>query len=258
MKSKTMKRIEIATAALLLTLLLGCGPAKETTGENKAPATNAPVTEAAKAAAPAKPEGIQADAPAAPAATVAAPASTATGTTRYDAQPGGSKMKIEGTSTIHDWKMESSSLGGFLEADAKFPESALTDARAAKPTAQVFMPVRSFKSGEKKMDSGMYEYLKEPEFKKIEYRLLELKPRTATGTTGPLNFDAVGTITVVGNTITNTMPVTIEKVDGKLKIVGKTALKCSDFKLKPYTFLLLSCGDDLKLSFEWLLAPMAP
>ena len=254
MKSKTMKRIEIPTTALALLMFLGCGKPPETPPATMSPATNA----APAAATPAKTAAVQADTPAVPSASVAAPTSTSTGTTRYDAQPGASKMKIEGTSTMHDWKMESGVVGGFLEADAKFPESALADASAAKPTVQVFMPVKSFKSDSKRMDTSMYEYLKEPEFKKIEYRLIELKPRPATSTTGPLSFDAVGTITVVGNTITNTMPVTIEKVEGNLKIVGSTPLKCTDFKLKPFSFLVLSCGDDLKISFEWLLAPKAP
>ena len=36
---------------------------------------------------------------------------------RYESQPG-SKMRMDGTSTIHDWHAESQLIGGFLELDA--------------------------------------------------------------------------------------------------------------------------------------------
>jgi len=101
--------------------------------------------------------------------------------------------------------------------------------------------------------------MKEPQFKKIEYKLVELKPKSAAGATGALKFDAVGALTIVGVTRTNTMPVTIEKTDGKLKIIGSTPVKCTDYGLKPFSFLgLATCGDDLKISFEWSLAAKAP
>src|SRR6185295_14446190 len=110
-------------------------------------------------------------------------------TVHYDAQATGSKAKMEGTSTIHDWTMESAVIGGFMEVDAKFPESALTDAAAARPKVEAFMPVRSFKSYAKKMDDVMQEHMNEPKFKRIEYKLIELKPKSASGATGALQFD---------------------------------------------------------------------
>lgn len=256
MKVKSWKQIETLTAALLLALALGCGQSKQPAPVSPEAAPAPAATPAATAPAAAAPAPVPAEA--APAvATPAAPA-LAEGRVRYDASPTGSKMKIEGTSNLHDWTEETSIIAGFLEADAKFPESALTDASAAKPTVQASIPVRSLKSGNTKMDSSTYTYLKEPQFKKIEYRLLELKPTSAAGATGPIKFDAVGALTIVGVTRTNTMPVTIEKADGKLKVVGSTPVKCTDYGLKPFSFLgLATCGDDLKLSFEWLLVPKA-
>jgi len=236
MKSKILRPIETLAGALLLTLLVACGPATPTTVEAQ-------------------------DSAAKPAAAPATPA----GAIRYDGQPTGSSVKVEGTSTMHDWSMVSSIVSGYLEGDAKFPESALTDASAAKPTVQVSIPVRSLKStsNSKKMDSVMQENMKEPEFKKIEYRLIELRPKSAAGATGPLKFDAVGALTIAGNTVTNTMPVTIEKTAGKIKIIGSTPVKFTEYKLKPPEIRLLglsaiSVGDDLKVSFEWLLAAKAP
>ena len=254
MKSNILKLTGTFTATMLLALLTACGPSTPPPVEPTATGTNAA---AAPVAAPDATKTATTPAPA-PAAAPAA-AATPAGFIRYDAQPTGSKMKIEGTSNIHDWTEESSIISGFLEADAKFPEAALTDASAAKATVQMSFPVRSLKSGNKKMDSSTYDYLKQTEFKNIEYRLLELKPKSAAGATGPLKFDAVGALTIVGVTHTNTMPVTIEKTDGKLKVIGSTPVKCTDYGLKPFSFLgLATCGDDLKISFEWSLAVKAP
>src|SRR5437667_8537719 len=120
MKPKTLTLIETSASALLLSLLLAGGPAQ----------TSFAQTPDAAAAKPATPAGA----------------------VRYEAEITGSKMKMDGTANIHDWSMESVLLGGFIEADAKFPESALTDTKAARPVVSVYMPVRSFKSGKGAMD----------------------------------------------------------------------------------------------------------
>lgn len=244
---------QILASVLVLSLLFACKP--------KEPAAETETADASPtAAAPAEP------APAAPAALAAADATAAaapSGMVRYDAQPTGSKTKMEGTSTIHDWSMESAVIGGFMEVDANFPVSALTDPAAAKPKVELFMPVRSFKSYTKKMDDVMQEHMNEPKFKRIEYKLTELKPKSAAGSTGALQFEAVGNLTISGTTKPHTMPVTIEKKDGKLKVTGKTALKMTNFGVKPPAptiagMSLIKTGDDITLAFEWVTAQKAP
>lgn len=183
---------------------------------------------------------------------------TAAESVRYEGQPSGSKCKMEGDSTMHEWNMVSIMVTGFMEVEPNFPESALADATATKPVTQVSIPVRSFKSGTSAMDSRMQSHMKITKFPKMEYRLIELKPTSPPGTAGAIKFDAMGAFTIVGKTITNTMPVTIEKKDGKLKVIGSTPLKMSSFGLEPYTFLgVVSTKDDLKITFDWLLEPKA-
>lgn len=290
---KIIIKPQILAGVLVLSLMFACKPKENpaekekadaatptatAVAESSAKATPAPATPAAEAAkpAPAAPATATASAPAASAAAPvtatatatavaappAAPAATPAGSVRYDAQPTGSKTKIEGTSTIHDWTMESAVIGGFLEADAKFPESALTDPAAAKPKVEVFMPVRSFKSYAKKMDEVMLEHMNEPKYKRIAYKLTELKPKSAAGSTGALQFEAVGVLTVAGTNKSITMPVTIEKKDGKLKVTGKTALKMTDYGVKPPAPTILGVptiktGNDITITFEWLSAPKA-
>jgi polyisoprenoid-binding protein YceI len=190
-------------------------------------------------------------------------ASAAAETVRYEAQPTGSKMAMEGTSTIHDWTVRSPTINGFIEADANFPESALNDPTAAKPVVQVFIPVDTLKSYAEAMDSVMQDHLNMEQYPRIEYRLTELKPRSAAGAAGPLKFDAVGTLTVSGTTQTIIMPVTIERLDRtKLKVVGSMPLKMTDFDVTPPAPRILGMptiktGDDIKISFEWLVEQKA-
>jgi polyisoprenoid-binding protein YceI len=179
---------------------------------------------------------------------------------RYNAQPGGSKATVAGDSSIKTWTMESGVIGGFMEVDANFPESALTNPAAAKPVTSVYVPVRSLKSGKTTMDERMQETMSMTNYQRIEYKVIELKPKSKAGATGPLQFDAVGILTIVGKPITNTMPVTIEKKDGKLNIVGSAPIKLSQFGIKPPIIALpllpdITVYDDLKVDFVWTLAP---
>jgi polyisoprenoid-binding protein YceI len=185
-------------------------------------------------------------------------AAAAAQSVRYEPQPAGSKVKMEGTSTIHDWTVESTNVGGFIEADSNFPESALKDPKAAKPSVQVSIPVGDLKSYAVAMDEVMQDHLNMEKYPNIEYRLIELKPKSAAGATGPLLFDAVGALTVSGTTRTNTMPVAIERVSKtKIKVTGSTPLKMTDFDVVPPAprilgMPLIKTGDDIKISFEWL------
>ena len=184
-------------------------------------------------------------------------------TVRYEPLPTGSKVKMEGTSTIHDWTVNSPTINGFIEADSGFPESALKDPKAAKPGVQVSIPVETLKSYADAMDAVMQDHLNMTEFPRIEYRLSELKPTSAAGAVGPLKFNAVGALTVSGTTRTITMPVTIERIDKtKIKITGSIPLKMTDFDVVPPAPRILGMptiktGDDIKISFEWLVAPKA-
>jgi len=185
-------------------------------------------------------------------------AQAAAQTVRYEAMPAGSNVKMEGTSTIHDWTVQSTNVGGFIEADSDFPESAIKDPKAASPSVQVSIPVSTLKSYAEAMDEVMQDHLDMAKYPRIEYHLVELKPTSAAGAAGPLKFDAVGALTVSGTTRTNTMPVTIERMDKtKIKVAGSTPLKMTDFDVvQPAPRILgmptIKTGDDIKISFEWV------
>jgi hypothetical protein len=197
--------------------------------------------------------------------------------TTYAARSG-SKMRIEGTSNIHDWQVESSIIGGMMEVGSGFPTE---PGQAATPgkmdaKAEAFITVRSLKSIEKDgrpysdaMDAIMYEKLKASEdpatkkvpYPRIEYRLSELVLKEVPkAKDGAYVLDAKGDLAVAGVTNKIEMPVNVTPMaDKKLKVTGTVTIKMTDFKIEPpapkLAFGLIKTGDPVKLIFEWILAP---
>ena len=199
-------------------------------------------------------------------ATVSLPA--AEQMTTYAARSG-SKMRIEGTSNIHEWQVESPFIGGLLEIGPGFPTE---PGQAVTPgpvtaKAEVFIQVRSLKSIEKdgkpysdKMDEIMWEHLREPANKRIVYRLTELKLKEAPkAKDAPYVFDAKGDLAIAGVTNNIAMEVKVLPLaDKRLEITGSTALKMTSFKVDPpapkIALGLIKTGDDVKLVFKWMVA----
>ena len=64
---------------------------------------------------------------------------------RYQGSPRGSSVKIDGTSTVHDWTVEGKLIGGYMEVDGSFPADlnvATVPALPALPKVMVQIPVR--------------------------------------------------------------------------------------------------------------------
>ena len=175
---------------------------------------------------------------------------------RYESLPG-SKMKIDGTSTVHDWTVESGIIAGGVEVDAAFPADPDAKAAPGKVNARVqtTIPVRSLKSGKKSMDDVMHDAMSMTNYPKIEYRLTEMTLKApATGPT--LNFETKGQLTLSGVTNTITMPITMDRSEkGKLKFTGTTSVKMTSYGIKPPApsigLGLIKTGDDVTLTFEW-------
>ena len=197
--------------------------------------------------------------------------------TTYAARSG-SKMRIEGTSNVHDWQVEGSIIGGFMEVGPGFPaepgQTAVPGKIEAK--AEAFISARSLRSIEKDgrpysdaMDGIMYEKLKASEdpatkkvpYPRIEYRLSELVLKESPkAKEGPYVFDTKGDLMVAGVSKTISMVVNVTPMaDKKVKISGNTTIKMTDFKIDPpapkIALGLIKTGDDVKLIFEWMLAP---
>jgi hypothetical protein len=174
---------------------------------------------------------------------------------RYDALPGGGKVKVDGTSTVHDWSVECKLVAGYAEFDPAFnfdkPEPGKVNVRCV-----VTIPVRQLKSDKTSMDNVMYETMKQKDHPRIEYRLTEMTLKEAPKSAdAPFLFDSKGELSVGGVTNKIAMPISMTRVGpDKLKFTGSTAVKMTSFGLQPPTLIgILSTGDDVKIAFEWLI-----
>ena len=192
--------------------------------------------------------------------------------TKYYAKSG-SKMRMEGTSNIHDWQVEGTLIGGYFEVGPNFPSE---PGQAATPGkieahAEPFIMVRSLKSLEKdgkpysdKMDDVMYDKLKAQDSPKIVYHLTEFTLKEAAKSKdAPYVCEAKGQLVVAGVTNQITMPVNVLPLgEKKLKISGTTTVKMTDFKIDPpapkIAMGMIKTGDEVKLIFDWMVVQRPP
>ncbi|HEX7858948.1 MAG TPA: YceI family protein [Verrucomicrobiae bacterium] len=179
---------------------------------------------------------------------------------RYQAVPG-SKVKIAGTSTIHDWTVEGKVIGGFAEFESEAaldPSKTVSDVKAK---VEVNVPVSQILSGKKLMDDIMHDALKIKNHKNITYALKEIKPQ-ARKAGEPLKYDTKGDLTVAGVTKPIDMVVTLVPEGDKLRATGTQQLKMSDFGIKPPApavgLGLIKTADEVTVTFEWLTKKAAP
>jgi polyisoprenoid-binding protein YceI len=175
---------------------------------------------------------------------------------RYEARPG-SKLTIDGTSTVHDWTVETKILGGFIEFEAAAPldKTLPSEQLKVEPKVQVNIPVRSIKSGKQLMDDVMHDAMKVKDYQKIEYKLDEFKPKADRKPGDPLVFNTKGSLTVAGVTKPVAMDVTLVPDGDKLTAIGSAKVKMTDFGIKPPApavgLGLIKTGDEVTINFEW-------
>jgi polyisoprenoid-binding protein YceI len=188
--------------------------------------------------------------------------------TRYNTQPAGNSVIVSGTSTGHDWEMEGSTIGGFIE----FGAGVTVDKSQAAPTglegekvavkAHVIIPVSTIHSKADHlpnvMDDLMQKAMKAADFPRIEYTLTEMTFKGPHTAGKPFDLEAAGDLVIAGKTNKITFPVTIEPLDGdKIKVTGSAAVKMTAYGVDPpapnFGLGMMRCGDDVKIVFDWTL-----
>jgi polyisoprenoid-binding protein YceI len=150
------------------------------------------------------------------------------------------ELKVSGTSTLHDWDMNSQ------KATGKAVMTVENGALKGIQSLSVSFNAESLKSGKSQMDGNAYKALKTKAHPEIKYVLKDLKP--GQGTT----WTAVGDMTIAGVTKSITMPVTVTKTGDVFQFTGSLSTKLTEFKIDPPTAMLgtVKTGNDVKLSFS--------
>ncbi len=158
----------------------------------------------------------------------------------------GSVVKVEGTSTLHDWTMTSTAIKG--EITAPTPDNWNAPAKAI-----VTIPVTSIKSEHAKMDKLMAEALKAKTNPDIRYEMTQATPSNVTATAFVL--ETQGKLTIAGTTRNVAFDVQGSRnADGRYTLVGQAPIKMTSFGIKPPTAMMntIKTGDDVKVTFRWV------
>lgn len=158
----------------------------------------------------------------------------------------GSSVKVEGTSTLHNWEMEGTTINGQLNAPS-------FDKFNGPSAATVTIPVRSIKSEHTKMDNLMADSLKAKEYPDIKFELTNVNP-TQPGADS-FTVKSTGKLTIAGVTRDITLDVKgTRNPDGRYTLTGTAPIRMSDYGIKPPTAMMntIKTGNDVKVTFRWV------
>lgn len=151
--------------------------------------------------------------------------------------PSATELKVQGTSTLHDWEMVTNKATG--EAIIKLNGNRLESISGLLIT----FPVNSLKSGKGAMDDIAHETLKAKNNPEIRFELDEVKQITADV------VKATGKLTIAGTTRPVIMEVNYTVNGNAITFTGTRGIKFTDFKVDPpkAMFGTIKTGDDLQL-----------
>ena len=157
----------------------------------------------------------------------------------------GSLIRIEGTSTLHDWKMEGTTIQGSIAAPS------IEQWQNNASDVSVAIPVTSIKSEHAKMDKLMAEALKASANPTIRY---ELTSAALVQSEPAIQLATRGKLTIAGVTREVAMRVSGTRDGGGIYLLtGQLPIRMSDYGIKPPTAMMgtIRTGNDVKVTFRW-------
>lgn len=167
-----------------------------------------------------------------------------------------STLWIEGTSNVHDWKCETTTIDAAIDVDATASQLATALPKALKKVA-IKVPVKSLKCGHDKMDDNMYKALKADDNAEISFIMATFEALPADSANA-FTVRVTGTLRIAGAENPVTMDIVATRLpDGTIKAVGTVPIKMTAFGVKPPTaiFGTIRAGDEVKVKFELTVGP---
>lgn len=163
----------------------------------------------------------------------------------YNVNNAASKVKVEGTSNVHDWEMTAENLQGSMKVQ-------MTDGQLVQIDDIKFTVVaESLKSGKGGMDKNAYKAINTDKHKTIIYQLQKVNNLDCTSKSS-CKVTTTGALTIAG-TKKNVEIIFDAKVSGdKIVLSGEKKIKMSEFNVDPpkAMFGTITTGDDLDIKFE--------
>ena len=167
-----------------------------------------------------------------------------------------STVKIIGTSTLHDWTMQGTTINGGIDvapeiAADPFQPQAWSSEMPVLVTVKI--PVVAIKSEHDRMNNIMLDAMKAKSNPEIRYELTEAVPANAGS--DPFVVKTKGKLTIAGVTRDLLMDVVASRDgDKRYVLTGQTPIRMTDFGITPPVTMLgtLKTGDLVKVNFRWV------
>lgn len=156
-----------------------------------------------------------------------------------------STMTITGTSSMHDWEEDVTTINGSVSAT--IVNGQLTDVTAFSLT----VPVESIESGKSIMDNKTYDALKYETHPDIKFNLSSLTSINALG--GKYILKGNGQLTIAG--VTNSVDVMAAwgiNDQGQLLCKGSTTINMLDYEMEPPVAMMgaMKVGEKVNVKFD--------
>ena len=154
-------------------------------------------------------------------------------------------IKIEGTSTMHNWEAHSDVIKGSVKIDG------------IKLTGSVNIPANSFKSDSSTMDKNMFTALKAQKYPEIMYKFLTVRVINGMDDKQNATLETKGDLIIAGVKRTITLPLKIKKLsDNRMEITGNYKLKMTDYSvaIPKFLFGMVKTGNDVEVSWDWTIS----
>ncbi len=155
------------------------------------------------------------------------------------------QINVTGTSSLHDWKVTSSSI-------ADMPVNITLDPQAGIPAFEFKVPVDSLDGGRgPSMNAKIKTAFKSSQHPHIIFKQTE--PAFITTADGKMTIVSTGNLSMAGAEQTVSVTFTGERVDNLVTFKGSQKLKMSDFGMTPPTAMFgqIKTRDDVVVNFEF-------
>ena len=157
-----------------------------------------------------------------------------------------SKVKISGTSSLHDWHMEAP-----IDA-CDLSITKITSAGILELTSiSLELPVNLLKSNKKKMDKIAYKALQSEEFPVLKFKSADIQ-QISIGQNGVVSGKVKGVLEIAGVQKNIILPVSGKRIDpSNLSFQFEFSLNMEDYKVEPPSFMFgaVTTGSEIKLDF---------
>lgn len=164
----------------------------------------------------------------------------------------GSRLWIEGTSTVRNYKCTSTALQASVAAGSDAVRAVLAGNKAVT-SVEFTVPAKTLDCGNGTMNGHMLEALKAKEHPDISFRLVSYDLAAAdSAEKGTLN----GVLNINGTDQTIALPVQVSSgAGGALRVTGKYELNMKDYGVKPPTLMLgtMKVHEKVTVNFDLLL-----